>query len=1686
MAVLGRLLVSSAERLDLPDLLSLDSYAAGDWKYFLKGLVGDTKPFILKGFDVIDPGNAIGTQSCSIRVADSITWYPGSNSGSFFHGLQEGHPQAAPLVPELRKNAVNYVYLTFSTFNTSVDTRAFWDPDKDGGVGGEFTQDVNTESVLKVDVNVSTGSFPANTVPVAKITVGPVVITAIEDARDLMFRLGSGGINPNPFNTYAWRTLPGAPYARQEPPTQMLAGGVNPFQGADKNILTLKEWMDAVMSKLRELGGTTYWYDDTSSFSIITNFYDAVATAFKSKGKWVHDTITPGLLTWTEDIQIKMTSDPRTYVIRQGSVQLQNEQVMYIPMERNLPFNGTDESVSWTNGQLYVNTVGGAVGLFANLSKGDYIKKAADTIDKWVRVEEFYDAVNNGGSTTTAAGARSVRIGSTYLGATGVEKGRYDKGVYTPGELTVSDRSDAAIANTGGNFHWLALRSDTIENIGSVATTNLSVAIDDHDGSTARVTATAHGLVDGDRITIDGTTNFDGTYQVEVETANIFYINISGGPFADESGTAHYALVTTAARSTPYGFQEESANHGFNSDDTIQIDGTTNYDGSYKINVRSATTFTIATSGPAATETAGTATLAKIIVRTEGAVAQLIQGQVIDIGGSIADNIRMYVGMESLSQTAPNYEIPPSYNTLDGMQNYNGIIGDNLTVRVAKLTAMMADKAQDKTVQILASAGITSFTNTTNGAAQELRFIPDGSSITLVTPGSDGQTFMALPGSATPISLLENQAAYVIIDRNNPSTATWTIADIVDIPVDENIFIVATRINTTEVYIWDTTLVPSGSIPPPSFLPTVVQQNQALKLVRGGTWSWGGGVSPEADQYVATALDNASLGNLNSTDRLGLKLVAPSTFTATKITFKMTNSGSTGNLVVDTYSDTAGNPGTLLDTSAAVNANTIGGVNQDVQFTLTAPVAITSGQTYYFIVRGVGLSNPTAISMYGYSPSSLTENSTEFSTNGGVTWSTSATDIYTLIRGTTTAADELTWDADAFIQIPGLTEGRNTIVADSVALPLDGDVAYVDVNRLAGANANLTVNVAQVSALSTGVDRFIIARRTGTDVIVGAHSMLLVPGESKKLYAGMSDQNLDFIGATNEADNAPVYTSNVFVTDGDPLTEAISNLDLNIRWKPSVANSAALPLTGNTDGDVRLTLDTRIAYTWHNATTEWLPINSTGGGTKILGGGTFTWVAPNLTFTSDMFLEIKGLAYADNTISTASSPIALSAAGQVAWVIPNLITGGPTLTVSTGALTAVPANALIIARREVNDVIFGSSSTRLKNGQSSEAYAQESIQSRNTLRSTDFLRSDNPVTWTGSQLQFTTDIVLETLNVRTGTNNQYVVVAADSPIALANGEMAYLIIDRAGAGGATTVSIGSSVPTITSETFDYIMIGKRVDVLGAGYLHIPLHKQVLEPGQTVRLGASGSGGSKIKVVAGENLTAGQAVYVSKGSANGDIGRTLGEAYKLDASNDNRMEFVGFVELTVTSGNDVSIQTSGEMSGFVGLIAGVPLWADYTTPGAYTQTAPSASGNWLVPLGVATSSTKILVNAAGAATAIFLEATSTGFAVANNTASQNIIGLAMNGAATRALKVSFSLRRKTDTALSEVVQVGEMRIWYNTQAATYNILTDYSGDDCGATFTITAGGQVQVSTTNITGTNYVGEMRFTAEQFALGV
>lgn len=1297
MAVLGRLLISSSERLDLPDLLSTDSYSAGDWKYFLKGLVGDTKPFVLKGFDVIDPENAIGTQGCSIRVADSVVFYPGSNSGSFFHGLEDGNPNAVPLVPELRKNAINYVYLTFSTFNTSVDTRAFWDPDRDGGVGGEFTQDVNTESVLKVDINVSTGSFPANTIPIAKITVGPVVITDIEDARDLMFRLGTGGISPNTYNTFPFRSLPDSSYKRAEPPTKMQAGGINPFQGADKNIYSLKEWMDVIMTKLQELGGSTFWYEDTSTYNLISNFVDACATAFKSKGMWIHDTSTPGLLTWTEDINIKVTSDPRTYMIRAGSKTLANEQVLYIPMTRKQEFNSSDQPVSWINSQTYINTISNAVGLFANLAKGDWVKKTNDPANYFLRVEEFYDSINLGGSTTTASLAKSVRLSGSYLGTTIEEKGRRDQGVYNIGDVIVSDRNQDAITNAGGNFHWMAMRSDTVESISNAITTTLTIDISQHDGSTAKcVSSGAHGLIDGDRVTITGSTNFNGTYPVEVEGTTTFYIIKSGGPFANESSkTARFATITTDIRSTIYGLQEESANHGFDSNQTVIIAGTIGFNGSYLINKRNSTQFTIPVSSNISTETIGTASLARVVVRSEGGVFEIIQGESAGIGDSIAQNMKSYMGMQSLAEAYPSYFVPSNYNTLDGMADFNSTVNENLTARISKLTSMMADKAQDKTIKILPS-GYQSVSNATNGLYQDITFNASTNppqQIDIVLPGSDYTN--GTVGFTGTLSLKVNQVAYVTVDRNTTFSIAdlsgVTVADIISMPIGENTLVLATRLSGTAIWLWDGFFVSSGigPVPVPGWVNTVVMQNRTMKMVNGGIWAWNQGAS------------------------------------------SLTNSSS------------------------------------------------------------------------------------------------------------------------AYIEIPSLPIARNEIIAQTINLSLDGEVAYIDVNRVPGANATLTVNVAAISSLSLAEDRIIIARRIGNNVIVGDGTILLIDGESKYLDAGLSEQNKTLIGSTvTEATSNPAYSTrgavNRITSESEGILEAVSRHDAEFdkyfgqfrmiaktagnKKRVRITGSDRVTFTGETitqetgglrisftgaeidfstgiiyGGDATLPLSTNFSvalgnnftpavttldeYRWYSVSANPSTSNSdgtmnvnfivltgsasgttpdlavkpalggnkklgfvvvksngasvydfddasftlpaasaqskvaqlgmgsgggSGGSPKIIGGGTFTWAANVLTFSADAYVEQPRLNYVDNTISQATYGtgfISLSTINHVAYIERlNASSGGPSLVILVDLITNVRDGQIIIARRDGADVIVGSTSTRLMPGQSSKVYQQSSDQ----------------------------------------------------------------------------------------------------------------------------------------------------------------------------------------------------------------------------------------------------------------------------------------------------------------------------------------------------------------------------------------
>jgi hypothetical protein len=777
----------------------------------MQSLVGATKPYILSGFDVINPGNAIGLPTCSFRVADSIVYYPGSAAGPFFYGLPEGNEASVPLIPQLRTNATNYVYLTLSTFDTAVDTRALWDPDRNGGDGGEFTQDINTESVIQAQLNVSTGSFPVNTVPLAIVVMGPSAIISITDARDMMFRLGSGGIAPNPLNTFAFPSLPDNTYSRLEPAGTMVSlTDPNPFQGGDKNIKTMKQWMDAVMTKLKEIGGTTYWYEDTTTFTLYKIWHDTLATTWKSKGSYTHSSATPGELSWSEDIYVKSVTSPVDVVIRASGgspITLNNDQVAFLALVRDQPINSLDQPVSFVNGQAYVNSATGATGMFAELNKGDWIKKTTDNDTLFLQVREFYNAAQSPGpilgTVTTPADARSIILSGTYQGASSSVSGdraRYIKGEYLSSDIEVVDRTDGLLDSTGGDLMWFATRSDTVMKISSISTVSLSGSITFADGTGATVSSTSHGLIDGDRITVTAPGAQAGTYSVDVVDANTFTFkttNTTTGAF-----TAFYGLATTTSFSLD-GFQIESANHGFDSGESITVSSTTNFNGAHTINVRSATQFQFPMGASYATETTGWATLARMDVRSEEGITKVVQGETIEIGSGTIENMQAFIGMTSLDQTYPVYNLPGSYGTFNNGANYNSALTDNLTARVSKNTAMLMDKAQDKTIKYLTNA-IEAFVETdVTPTLQNLSFTPPGSTLTILQPGSPGSATVTLPDIGSPLQLAVNQSIYVVIDRNASSTPGYVIADTTAVPVAENVFVLASRLSGPEVYLWN-------------------------------------------------------------------------------------------------------------------------------------------------------------------------------------------------------------------------------------------------------------------------------------------------------------------------------------------------------------------------------------------------------------------------------------------------------------------------------------------------------------------------------------------------------------------------------------------------------------------------------------------------------------------------------------------------------------------------------------------------------------------------------------------------------------------------------------------------------------------------------------------------------------------
>lgn len=108
---------------------------------------------------------------------------------------------------------------------------------------------------------------------------------------------------------------------------------------------------------------------------------------------------------------------------------------------------------------------------------------------------------------------------------------------------------------------------------------------------------------------------------------------------------------------------------------------------------------------------------------------------------------------------------------------------------------------------------------------------------------------------------------------------------------------------------------------------------------------------------------------------------------------------------------------------------------------------------------------------------------------------------------------------------------------------------------------------------------------------------------------------------------------------------------------------------------------------------------------------------------------------------------------------------------------------------------------------------------------------------------------------------------------------------------------------------------------------------------------------------GENVSAGNAIYLSSGSGGGTAGRW----YKADNANaysSSTAKALGFAPNAVLAGASDFARTSGLITGLAGLVAGTVYYAS-NTPGALTSVAPT---NQAI-LGVALTTTTLLITSA---------------------------------------------------------------------------------------------------------------------------
>ena len=292
------------QRGDIPHFRSIESSIAADFDVLAGTVMTGAKAYVVNGFNVVmTPSPVSGAASnLLVNVAGGVLMHPlATESGTIFQVSADRTTEQLTstntrVSGAFISSSTNYVGVDIrrSADSTTSDTVMFLDPI----TLQEAPKIVPLARTLDYVLVISTIGFSSTPgiCPIAKVTTDANNnVTAVVDCRQMMFRLGSGGVSPNIQNTYSW------PAGRSEKTT------ADVFYGGDKGIGNFKAWMDAVMSRIQESNGGQYWYSPIASTNI-----KLVGTSPFSSGDSFSWDAGPSLLGW-QGLKVIIPNSPATY-----------------------------------------------------------------------------------------------------------------------------------------------------------------------------------------------------------------------------------------------------------------------------------------------------------------------------------------------------------------------------------------------------------------------------------------------------------------------------------------------------------------------------------------------------------------------------------------------------------------------------------------------------------------------------------------------------------------------------------------------------------------------------------------------------------------------------------------------------------------------------------------------------------------------------------------------------------------------------------------------------------------------------------------------------------------------------------------------------------------------------------------------------------------------------------------------------------------------------------------------------------------------------------------------------------------------------------------------------------------------------------------------------------------------------